>query len=65
MYQEDPLLKAQAQVEFCVAGGLPLAAPANGICWVCNRQIYDAITRRKASKTRITDCPFCNKSFGD
>jgi len=57
--------KLAAQVEYCRVNKLPLFVPANGICWKCNKQIFDAIGDRRASTELITGCPYCSRSFCD
>lgn len=56
-------IKALAQIEFCREAGGPLFAPADGVCWRCKRQIYDAISLERAGSSRVTGCPYCKHDF--
>ena len=50
---------------YCKTLKQPYLAPAGGICFKCNEQIYDRISIEEAGKNLITDCPHCNHSFLD
>jgi hypothetical protein len=56
-------IKIKAQSEFVSDAGGPLFAPANGMCWRCEKQIYDKISLERAGSSRITGCPHCHYSF--
>ena len=65
----------KAQKDYCKENKEPHFAPENGICWKCNRNIYqnydrgnvitDGVTLESASKHLITDCPHCHRSYCD
>ena len=79
--QEDTYntIKAiEAQAKLCEEKGYPHFAPINGVCWKCNRQIYQpakikcysgeeierpGISVERASRELITGCPHCNWSY--
>lgn len=55
----------EGQRKYCKENNYPHFAPADGICWKCNRNIYEPpyITVEKASNELITSCPYCNISY--
>lgn len=70
----DISVSAQAQNDYCLEKAVPLFAAKDGICYRCNRNIYEeikgrvfssGITVRQASLSHILDCPHCNVSYCD
>jgi hypothetical protein len=68
----------QAQKKLQLEKKYPDFAPSNGICYACQKQIYSQIEQdfngnifftgisvEKASKSLITGCPHCNRSYCD
>lgn len=55
----------EAQIKFCEEKKLPLFAPVDGVCYKCNKNIYNAITIDKAKSELITGCPYCCQSYCD
>lgn len=64
----------EAQERYCKENGLPYFAPDDGICYRCNKNIYEKIKRHGTSIERgisvelagtnlITGCPHCSWSF--
>ena len=51
----------RAQEMLCSARGVPHFAPRNGICWSCQRQIYEELD----GTSYVTGCPFCHRSYCD
>ena len=58
-------IKIMAQKEYCKETGAPHFAPASGMCWSCNRQIYNEIDVVRAANSLITGCPYCHRSYCD
>lgn len=57
---------AKKQEEFCEKNGYPKFAPRDGVCYSCNKNIYDdEATAKFADSHLITGCPFCSKSYCD
>lgn len=63
----DAQLAKQAQDKYCLEHEIPHFAPHNGICWNCNRNIYDdgGISVEESGSRLITGCPFCHRSYVD
>jgi hypothetical protein len=72
----DTSAAAEAQRKFCEEKGYPHFAPRNGICWSCNRNIYEQIEHHNynfstgisvesAASGLVTGCPHCYKSYCD
>lgn len=71
----NPVKAAEAQKAYCEKNEYPQFAPANGICWYCNRNIYIptngsagavlGITVESAGNFLITGCPHCHHSYCD
>jgi hypothetical protein len=59
------LEKINAQIKYTYDTGSALFAPTSGICWTCNKQIYNKITLEEAGEGLITGCPYCHSSFDD
>lgn len=70
------LKSAAAQRRYCNETKSPLFAPTDGICFSCNKNIYEdqenwrglktnGITEQAASEKLVTSCPHCNSSFID
>lgn len=74
----DPAKACEAQAKYCSEKGYPHFAPRNGVCWKCNKQIYQSakmksfsgaeiekpgISVERASRELITGCPHCNWSY--
>ena len=57
--------KIEAQEKYCKEHKAPHFAPHSGICWSCNKQIYEKISLEKAATELITGCPHCNRSYCD
>ena len=55
--------KIDAQKKHCKDNDFPCFAPFDGYCWSCGRQIYEAITLKRAKTDLITGCSFCHHSF--
>jgi hypothetical protein len=55
--------KSQLQQEYCELKKLPMFAPDDGICFSCDKNIYDKLTEEQVSTELITGCPFCNTSY--
>lgn len=55
--------KLSAQNAYAEKMDYPHFAPNNGICWSCNKQIYELISFEKAGSSLITGCPHCFKSY--
>ncbi len=51
--------------------GYPHFAPSSGVCWKCNRNIYqnyqieDRISNGETGQSLVTGCPHCNRSYCD
>lgn len=76
----DVSLAVKAQKEYCKSSGAPHFAPRNGVCWKCNKNIYEQHEKRyagndkvfvfgisveKAGSELVTGCPHCNRSYCD
>jgi|AntRauTorcE11898_2_1112593.scaffolds.fasta_scaffold121493_2 uncharacterized protein with PIN domain len=57
--------KKKLQIKYCRENGHPHFAPRNGICFKCNKQIYNKISEEKVANELITSCPHCMRSFRD
>ncbi|MBU9711104.1 hypothetical protein [Evansella tamaricis] len=69
----------KAQEEYCKRTGAPHFAPSSGVCWKCNKNIYNphekavldgkhyfsGITTEKAASELITGCPHCYRTYCD
>jgi len=61
----------QKQKQLCKEKNYPHFAPNSGICWKCNRNIYqnyiigDRISHGKSGEEFITGCPHCHRSYCD
>lgn len=64
---EEQLIKKkiEAQKQYCAKTKSPHFAPSSGCCFKCGRQIYKSISMEAASKSLVTGCPFCHKSYCD
>lgn len=65
------------QRQYCERTGAPHFAPKSGICWNCNRIIYETsekvgylgekvitgISVEEASTSLVTGCPHCFRSY--
>ena len=67
-------LAIQAQKKYCNDKGYPHFAPRNGVCFDCNKNIYQQIKREKyttgitvekAGSSLITGCPHCHRTYCD
>jgi hypothetical protein len=62
---------AQKQKDVCSEKSYPHFAPSNGVCWKCNRNIYqnyeidNRISDGETGEKFITGCPHCNRSYCD
>ncbi|MGJ9460079.1 hypothetical protein [Oceanobacillus sp. CF4.6] len=71
MNEFNVLESIQGQKKYCEEQNLPHFAPGNGICWNCNRNIYEpgnkgfGITSEQARNELVTGCPHCNRSYCD
>lgn len=57
----------EAQTKYCKEKGVPHFAPPD-ICWSCHTNIYmgdRGISVEQASKTLVTGCPYCHRSYCD
>lgn len=76
----DVSLAVKAQKDYCKSSGAPHFAPRNGVCWKCNKNIYEqhekqyagndkvfvfGISVEKAGSELVTGCPHCNRSYCD
>lgn len=62
MKSADEIKKSiEAQKKLCQEKQYPHFAPQNGICWSCNRQIFEIET----GLSLVTGCPFCHRSYCD
>lgn len=61
----DPAQAVKAQRELTHRLDVPLYAPASGVCWSCQQNIYapGGFSVADAAQEPITYCPFCNRSF--
>lgn len=67
----------KAQRNYCEKTGAPHFAPRNGVCWSCNKNIYEehpwkynpeitsGIDVERAATELVTGCPHCNRSYCD
>lgn len=59
------------QVQVCKGKSFPHFAPSSGVCWKCNRNIYqnyrlgNRISIGERGKSPVTGCPHCNRSYCD
>lgn len=66
------------QKRYCEEHDAPHFAPKSGVCWKCNRNIYEkciqkntygerttGITTHVASTQLVTGCPHCNRTYCD
>lgn len=73
-------LAVKAQKDYCKSNEAPHFAPRNGVCWKCNKNIYEqhekqyagndkvfvfGISVEKAGSELVTGCPHCNRSYCD
>jgi hypothetical protein len=65
MNASDVSAKIVMQKRFCDTKGYPHFAPSDGVCYWCDRQIYDKISVEIAQGNLITGCPWCHKSYCD
>ena len=63
MTLSDSFGKAKAQQEYCTTNGVPMYSPSDGICYYCDKQIYEDIKLEVAESSLITRCPYCHYSF--
>lgn len=61
----DTRKAAKAQLELTRRLDVPLYAPASGVCWSCQQNIYapGGFSVAYAAEEPVTYCPFCNRSF--
>ncbi|MEG0471300.1 MAG: hypothetical protein RR588_03100 [Solibacillus sp.] len=71
------LESTKAQAEYCTENKAPHFAPKSGVCWNCNKNIYQehpnkynpnimsGISVEEAKKQLVTGCPHCNRSYCD
>jgi uncharacterized Zn-finger protein len=57
--------KITAQKKYCETHQVPMFVHPRGLCWNCNRQVFEQITIEKAGSELVTGCPFCHRSFVD
>ena len=57
--------KIFAQEKMCKDEVLPLFAPEDGLCFNCDKQIYNRITLEEARNEHITHCPYCSRAYND
>ena len=64
---EEIIEARKAQAELCKERGLPHFAPDNGVCWRCNKNIYQnyETSMGVTGKEFVTGCPHCNRSYCD
>jgi len=58
-----PQIKILHQEVYCKENNVEVFCPSDGICWGCNRQIFDKISLETCETKLITGCPYCNGSF--
>lgn len=74
----NPIEARKAQAEYCEKTKEPHFAPYSGKCYSCNTNIYEqkeqsykdrkwltGISVEEASKSLVTGCPHCNRSYCD
>jgi len=54
----------KAQEKLCEERGLPHFAPRSGVCWSCQRQIYDPDGGYNGASF-VTGCCWCHRSYCD
>ena len=54
-----------AQREYCRDHHLPMFVPSDGLCFRCNKQIYEGMTIAEAGNKHITGCPHCLRTYCD
>lgn len=57
--------RIQAQRDYCDRLRIPHFAPHKGVCYCCRKQIYVAISLKKAGTEHITGCPLCFRTYCD
>jgi hypothetical protein len=61
---EEILTAIKEQATLCKEKGYPDFAPSNGICFRCQKNIYQDYERAgKTGLTHVTGCPHCNYSY--
>jgi len=55
--------KIMMQEEYCNKNHKPIFIPFDGCCFYCLRQIFEHISKEKASSELITACPLCHRSY--
>lgn len=67
----------EAQAEYCNENKAPHFAPKSGVCWNCNKNIYEELPHKyhssimcgisieEAKSRLVTGCPHCNRSYCD
>lgn len=62
----------QKQRDLCKEKGYPHFAPNSGICWRCNKNIYQnykeidgRVSHGESGEEHIIGCPHCNRSYCD
>ena len=56
--------KRAIQAQFAKEHDAPMFAPT-ARCWSCGKNIWDAITLKRAGSELITSCPYCHRSYCD
>lgn len=62
---EEIQSKIKAQEKMCEKEKIHLFAPEDGLCFNCNKQIYNRISMEKAANELITHCPYCSRAYND
>ncbi len=62
---EEVKEKIKLQAEYQKRTHSPDFAPSDGVCWSCNRQIYEVLSKEYVSTRLITGCPLCHRSYCD
>lgn len=55
--------KIKLQQKFTEKNGLPFFAPEDGVCFTCQRNIFQYMKEEEAGGRHITGCPYCHASF--
>jgi hypothetical protein len=62
---QEVLEKINLQADYVAKKGTESVAPRDGVCWSCKKQIYNLISKEKASSELVTGCPYCKRDFCD
>ena len=65
MEESERREKTKLQEEYAKSIGAPCFISISGYCWSCGRDLLEYYSDDALSKSLITGCPYCHRSFCD